>query len=74
MYLNQEYVFPAAPPLVPADYNPVGSYLRVVELPEAWFAEKLEVCPSPASHGRRPSWNAGGNCAEQKATVSGRRN
>ena len=43
MYLNQEYVFTAAPPLVPADYNPVGSYLRVVELPEAWFAEKLEV-------------------------------
>ena len=34
IYTNIPYPFPPAPPLVPDDWNPVGSYRRTFEVPE----------------------------------------
>jgi beta-galactosidase len=41
MYTNTDYLFPADPPHVPHDYNPVGSYRRNFTIPEDW--EKRQV-------------------------------
>lgn len=35
------YPFPANPPFVPEDYNPVGSYIREFELPESWANKRI---------------------------------
>ena len=39
IYLNHPYVFPPDPPRVPADDNPVGSYVRTFDLPDGWETE-----------------------------------
>lgn len=36
IYTDTRYPFPADPPYVPADYNPVGVYQRNVTIPEVW--------------------------------------
>jgi beta-galactosidase len=41
MYTNTDYLFPADPPHVPHDYNPVGSYKRDFKIPQGW--EKRQV-------------------------------
>lgn len=36
IYTDTRYPFPANPPYVPADYNPVGVYQRNFSVPDAW--------------------------------------
>lgn len=36
IYTDVAYPFPANPPFVPADYNPVGSYVREFTVPAGW--------------------------------------
>ncbi len=40
-YVNVEYVFPANQPYPPADYNPVGSYRRDIEVPADWADKQV---------------------------------
>lgn len=41
IYTDVSYPFPANPPFVPADYNPVGSYVRDFEVPASWAGMDL---------------------------------
>ena len=41
IYLNMTYPFPANPPYIPHDYNPVGSYRRTFDLPKAWDGREV---------------------------------
>lgn len=41
IYTNVPYPFPAKPPFVPADDNPVGSYRTRFILPEAWKGRQV---------------------------------
>lgn len=36
IYTNIIYVFPKNPPFIPHHYNPVGSYVKQVEIPTSW--------------------------------------
>jgi beta-galactosidase len=36
IYLNMRHPFPANPPYIPHDYNPVGSYRRQFNIPDGW--------------------------------------
>ena len=36
IYVNIRYPFPANPPMVPADYNPVGTYRKAITIPLGW--------------------------------------
>ena len=36
IYTDTRYPFPANPPYVPADYNPVGAYIREFTVPNGW--------------------------------------
>lgn len=36
IYTDTRYPFPANPPQVPADYNPVGAYIREFTVPAGW--------------------------------------
>ncbi len=36
IYTDADYLFPAVPPKIPHDYNPVGSYRRNFTVPETW--------------------------------------
>lgn len=36
IYTDTRYPFPANPPLVPTDYNPVGAYIREFNVPAGW--------------------------------------
>ena len=36
IYTNIEYPFPKNPPFIPHDYNPVGSYVKQINIPEIW--------------------------------------
>ena len=36
IYTDTRYPFPANPPFVPADYNPIGAYVREFNVPEDW--------------------------------------
>jgi beta-galactosidase len=40
-YVNIQYVFPANQPHIPHDYNPVGSYVRTLEVPESWLERRV---------------------------------
>ena len=35
-YLDEQYVFDFDPPNIPDDYNPVGSYITLFEMPQSW--------------------------------------
>lgn len=41
IYTNVKYPFPKNPPHIPADDNPVGSYLRTFTLPAAWDGREV---------------------------------
>ena len=41
VYRDESYSFPADPPRVPADDNPVGSYRRTFELPDEWSGQEV---------------------------------
>lgn len=41
VYRDESYSFPANPPFVPADDNPVGSYRRDFELPAGWAGHEV---------------------------------
>jgi beta-galactosidase len=41
IYLNQPYEFDADWPNIPHDYNPVGSYRRDFDVPEAWQGRRV---------------------------------
>jgi beta-galactosidase len=43
IYTNIKYVFPANPPLIPHEYNPVGSYKRTFSIPEKWNDQKITL-------------------------------
>jgi beta-galactosidase len=36
IYTDTDYPFPADPPHIPHDYNPVGSYRRSFDIPDSW--------------------------------------
>ncbi|MDJ0835293.1 MAG: glycoside hydrolase family 2 TIM barrel-domain containing protein [Acidobacteriota bacterium] len=40
-YLNTAYLFPADPPKIPHDDNPVGSYKRKFSIPEHWDGRRV---------------------------------
>ncbi len=41
IYTNMRYPFPPNPPYIPHEYNPVGSYRRVFEIPEGWDGREI---------------------------------
>lgn len=41
LFRNISHPFPADPPRVPDDYNPVGSYRRTFLLPESWSGRRI---------------------------------
>ena len=41
IYTNIRYPFPPDPPHIPHDYNPVGSYRRVFEIPASWDGREV---------------------------------
>ena len=41
IYLDEEYPFPVNPPLVPHDYNAVGSYRRSFTVPDNWNGKEI---------------------------------
>ncbi|MFQ6046539.1 MAG: sugar-binding domain-containing protein, partial [Gemmatimonadales bacterium] len=41
IYTNIRYPFPADPPRIPHDYNPVGSYRRSFTVPEDWSGMQI---------------------------------
>ncbi|AFN74212.1 glycoside hydrolase family protein [Melioribacter roseus P3M-2] len=47
IYLNEKYPFhperPVNPPLIPDDYNPVGSYKTVFEVPSNWDGRNVYI-------------------------------
>ncbi|MBC7186416.1 MAG: DUF4981 domain-containing protein [Calditrichaeota bacterium] len=43
IYTNVRYPFPANPPHIPHDFNPVGSYRRTFALPENWAGRQVFV-------------------------------
>lgn len=43
IYVNDRYPFKKDPPLIPHDYNPVGSYRRTFEVPEHWEGREVFI-------------------------------
>jgi len=43
IYLNMRHPFPANPPYIPHDYNPVGSYRRTFTIPEGWDGREVFI-------------------------------
>jgi len=43
IYLNIRFPFPANPPYIPHDYNPVGSYRRDFLLPQRWAGRQVFI-------------------------------
>ncbi|NGP89069.1 DUF4981 domain-containing protein [Aliifodinibius halophilus] len=41
IYTDVEYPFPANPPFIPSDYNPVGSYRRSFSVPADWKKKNI---------------------------------
>ena len=41
IYTDVAYPFPANPPFVPTDYNPVGTYVREFSVPETWKDQEI---------------------------------
>ncbi|WP_420579672.1 glycoside hydrolase family 2 TIM barrel-domain containing protein [Reichenbachiella sp.] len=42
-YLDVDYPFPAHPPHIPNDYNPVGSYRKTFDLPLSWNGNEVII-------------------------------
>ncbi|MBN1271000.1 MAG: DUF4981 domain-containing protein [Candidatus Aminicenantes bacterium] len=43
IYTDTDYPFPADPPKIPHDYNPVGSFRRDFFLPEGWKGREIYI-------------------------------
>jgi beta-galactosidase len=43
IYTNVEYPFEPNPPFIPNNYNPVGSYKREFQIPEAWKGRNVYI-------------------------------
>jgi beta-galactosidase len=43
-YTDEEYPFPANPPHIPHDNNPVGCYRTEFEIPEGWRGRQVFLC------------------------------
>lgn len=41
IYLDEKYPFDTQWPKVPATYNPVGSYRRIIEIPDTWEGQEI---------------------------------
>ncbi len=41
IYVNIRYPFPANPPFIPDEYNPVGSYRKKVLIPKGWSTREV---------------------------------
>jgi beta-galactosidase len=41
IYTDTDYPFPADPPHIPHEYNPVGSYRRSFNIPDAWIDRQI---------------------------------
>jgi beta-galactosidase len=41
IYTDTDYPFPANPPHIPHDYNPVGSYRRSFDIPDSWGGRQV---------------------------------
>lgn len=41
IYTDEEYPFPANPPFIPHEYNPVGSYRRNFTIPDNWHGRQI---------------------------------
>ena len=41
IYLDEKYPFNTTYPKTPADYNPVGTYRKTLELPEDWDGREI---------------------------------
>jgi Beta-galactosidase/beta-glucuronidase len=41
VYTDEKYPFPANPPYVPSNYNPVGSYVREFTIPANWNGQDI---------------------------------
>lgn len=41
IYVNKQYPYPANPPYIPHDQNPVASYLRTFEVPDDWETKEV---------------------------------
>ncbi len=41
IYTDVSYPFPADPPFVPEDYNPVGSYITYFQIPDSWQNQRI---------------------------------
>lgn len=40
-YVNIDYVFPANQPFIPHQYNPVGSYIKTLNVPNHWQEKRI---------------------------------
>ncbi|MER2491753.1 glycoside hydrolase family 2 TIM barrel-domain containing protein [Catenovulum sediminis] len=40
-YVNIDYVFPANQPFIPHEYNPVGSYIKTLTVPQSWQGKRV---------------------------------
>lgn len=40
-YVNIDYVFPANQPFIPHEYNPVGSYIKQLDVPSNWQGKRV---------------------------------
>ncbi len=43
IYTDVDYPFPSNPPFIPHDYNPVGSYRKVFNLPDSWEGRDIYI-------------------------------
>lgn len=43
IYVNAQYPFPKDPPLIPHDYNPVGSYRKSFTVPKQWTDREVFI-------------------------------
>ncbi|MDW3194529.1 MAG: glycoside hydrolase family 2 TIM barrel-domain containing protein [Cytophagales bacterium] len=41
IYVNKQYPYPANPPHIPHEFNPVASYLRTFEIPDDWSEKEI---------------------------------
>lgn len=41
IYVNKQYPYPANPPHIPHEFNPVASYRRIFEIPDHWSEKEV---------------------------------
>jgi beta-galactosidase len=68
VFRNVSQPFKSNPPFIPHDYNPVGSYRKIIELPSAWKDKEIFLRMEGATsasfvwvNGKEVGYNAGAN-------------